>query len=511
MIRNICVFAILMLLIFANPGAAQFGNPVPKQPEQMDGPVNMTNGRKMFFAETDISIPGRGFGLTFTRYYNADGANRSTTGASYMGPKWSHNYQWEVKTSGSRPYTSSVGGIWVNGFYYIDANGVEQWQYGFWLQPPTTVSYPNTLKFHVVTGSGTTHTFNTSGSNLSGSGWQSRIKCTPQTGVRGSFKLVANGAKWAYEYTTRNGIVYRFTEPEGVTTNRRVLTSITDRNGNSLDLHYEAGPEATTSASKYPRLIAVEDELNRFLKFTYPDPTNENDQNYPRAIQHMLFGKGTAQKLTTTYQRFDYIYSVNSGYPLVTAQQWLNAGEARANRIKTGYEYKGNSHYVNAVVTPLGNRHEFELSGAAVNRVKITKPTNLGGAVLFNRSYSGATVYNTTAAGSASSKKHEVAYTASGRQITRIQSFYKQPGATAQSSFEHRWDYNSKNVTKAYGRDITGDKYKWYYKLYYEGADAAHNKRMGNVTKWEQIDPREPDRRDAHGAANLDGRLRNDL
>ena len=111
--RNLCVFALtsLMLLSFASPGVSQFGDPVPKYPQEMDGPVNMTNGRKLFWSETDISIAGRGLDLTFSRYYNGDGASRNRNHASYMGPKWSHTYQWEIKQSGSRPYTTSVGGL----------------------------------------------------------------------------------------------------------------------------------------------------------------------------------------------------------------------------------------------------------------------------------------------------------------------------------------------------------------------------------------------------------------
>ena len=46
---SVFVLTSLMLLSFAIPGTAQFGDPVPKYPQEMDGFVNMTNGRKLFF------------------------------------------------------------------------------------------------------------------------------------------------------------------------------------------------------------------------------------------------------------------------------------------------------------------------------------------------------------------------------------------------------------------------------------------------------------------------------
>ena len=381
----------------------------------------------------------------------------------------------------------------MEGFYYHNIAGETLWQPGFWLVEPTTVQRPNTLRFTVVTGSGSQKTFTTSGSNLSSGGWQGRIKCHPQTGVQASLKLVASGTKWAYLYTTRGGTVYRFEQPAGISTNRNVLTKISDPNGNSLTLHYEAGPETSTSQSKYPRLIAVEDALGRILKFSYG--TTIDGTAKPRHISSVAFGLGTAQSLTTTYQQFNFSYAAdNSQNPLISTSEVLGAGEPRGSSIDKTYEYAANSFYLNAVVAPMGYRTEFDLSGAAVNGVRIrdAAQNNNPGTVLHHRYYSGANAYNTTAEHSAENKRQEHKYSVSGGNVTRLQSFYKKPGETSQSSFEHHWSYSGKNVTRAYHRDVTGNSHEWYYKLYYEGPDRTHNRQMGNVTKWEQIQPVRP-------------------
>ena len=91
-----CVLMGLMLLGFSSTVVSQFGDPVPRYPQEMDGPVNVIN-HTLFFSETDIAVPGRGLGIEFTRYYNSDGVSHGTKAPSYMGDKWSHSYQWEIR------------------------------------------------------------------------------------------------------------------------------------------------------------------------------------------------------------------------------------------------------------------------------------------------------------------------------------------------------------------------------------------------------------------------------
>ena len=100
MSRNIrfTVLMSLMLLGFSSTAVSQFGDPVPRHPQEMDGLVNMIN-RSVYFSETDLAIPGRGLGINFTRYYNSDGYSRTIKGPAYIGYKWSHSYHWNFEAA----------------------------------------------------------------------------------------------------------------------------------------------------------------------------------------------------------------------------------------------------------------------------------------------------------------------------------------------------------------------------------------------------------------------------
>ena len=55
------------------------------------------------------------------------------------------------------------------------------------------------------------------------------------------------------------------------------------------------------------------------------------------------------------------------------------------------------------------------------------------------------------------------------------------------------WSYDDKrNVIRAYYEDEANSEVKWAYKIYYAGTNAAHNKQMGNATKWEQVESNSP-------------------
>ncbi len=164
MTRNIYALIILLLFGFSSTVVGQFGDPVPRYPQEMDGPVNMKN-RSLYFSATDLAIPGRGIGIEFTRYHNSAGIHGSTNGTSYIGPKWNHNYQWEIRFGGSR---SGYTWVWRDG-------------QSFYERSPYTVT--------IITGSGTKQSFTASGSRLDQSGWESRATFSPKTGVRASLKF----------------------------------------------------------------------------------------------------------------------------------------------------------------------------------------------------------------------------------------------------------------------------------------------------------------------------------
>ena len=85
------IFCSLLLSLWISLSAfGQFGDPLPRHPMEMDGFINMKSGLHAF-SETDISVPGRGLNLEFTRYYNGDGISRDSVIAStYIGSNWSH-------------------------------------------------------------------------------------------------------------------------------------------------------------------------------------------------------------------------------------------------------------------------------------------------------------------------------------------------------------------------------------------------------------------------------------
>lgn len=75
------IFVLLFLLSVVNT-FGQFGDPVPRYPHEVDGFVRL-NDVKVYFAETDIVIPGRGLNLEFTRYYNGNAGSFDLPHLSY--------------------------------------------------------------------------------------------------------------------------------------------------------------------------------------------------------------------------------------------------------------------------------------------------------------------------------------------------------------------------------------------------------------------------------------------
>ena len=271
-------------------------------------------------------------------------------GASYIGHKWSHTYQWEIRRNSSKSLT-------------------------------------------VVTGSGSGQTFSTWRPDEIGSYIQAHrlrgITFYPQSGVRATLKFESSGAAWAFIYTNRAGIRYKFEIPSSITTSPDRysllrLTEISDPNGNRLKLHYEQGPEQ--NFSHRPRLVAVEDSQGRILKFYYE--LTINDVDYPRNITKIEFGLGTKTALTTVYQAVKHTYSRHKvgppryvSYLLTSVAHQLGSGDPRGTEVKTQYEYylsRDNYNdrvfrfgYLSAVVSPLGYRTEFNIFGGEVIHVRV--------------------------------------------------------------------------------------------------------------------------------------------
>ena len=462
MIRSICTLVVLLLLVFSNTVLGQFGDPVPHHPQEMDGMVNMLN-RGLYFSETDLAVPGRGVGISFTRHYNSDGLLAYDT--SQIGYRWRHSYQWDIQgTEGSSARTVTV-----------------------------------------TTGSGSKQVFSPSGERIYQSGWESRVTYRPRVGVRASLKVEQSGEERVYVYSTRGGIRYKFGKP--VTSSiKYVLTEISDPNGNRMALHYEAAPESTSNTRLYPRLVAVEDSLGRLLKFSYGYTVDDVAQ--PRYITKIEFGAGTPQALTTVHQSVEYSYtryrkgtSGNYYYNCLTsAAHQLGTGDPRGSEVKVQYEYSlssANSYRdfatLSAIVAPLGYRTEISISNKRVGYVRVRdvpEQDETEGAIVYDRRYSGSSstsahTYNPDNTQQVRNKYHYSYSQGSGGITSLTNANY----GTGWKGSRSNWTYASRNVTYAnYGERNTSN-WKWRYRLYYEGANRDHNRQMGNATKWEQFDP----------------------
>ena len=469
-----CVLMGLMLLGFSGTVVSQFGAPVPRHPQEMDGPVNVIN-HTLFFSETDLAVPGRGIGIEFTRYYNSDGVGHGTKAPSYMGNKWSHSYQWEIRR-----------------YYNYASRSNHTWT--------------------VVTGSGMEQRFT---ERVRGT----QIEFRRQSGERATLKLVQSGEAKAYIYTTRSGIRYRFEKLEHIRCRHPILTEISDPNGNRVKLHHEAAPES--NYADLPRLVAVEDPQGRILKFYYGVRINNRD--YPRYISKIEFGLGTPAALTTVYSTVKYSYSrYRKGSPLsyhryyyclTSATHQLGSGDPRGTELKTQYEYPpsnsgvwhrsvyyNNTGYLSAIVSPLGYRTEFDVFGEKVRRVlvrDVPPDDSTEGAVLSVRKYKKDTSNTSHLAGvvAVNTDTNPI-----GTQGQRRQYIYRSAHGHVRSRQQRlgsplysytSWSYSSRNVTSAHHRHAISGRWteKFRYKIYYEGSNAAHNRQMGNATKWEQIDP----------------------
>ncbi len=462
-----CVLMGLMLLGFSSAVVSQFGDPVPRYPQEMDGPVNMINGA-LVFSETDIAVPGRRLGLEFTRYHNSD--SLYWRGSSDVGHRWSHSYRWHLSAA------------------------------------------------TIYTGSGSRQRFTKS---VTGT----QIEFRPESGVRATLKLVQSGEKKVFIYTTRGGIRYKFEKLDNLIPKPYILydfsyalTEISDPNGNRLRLHYEAAPDGAATRY-YPRLVAVEDTLGRILKFYYG--VQIDDVDYPRLISKIEFGLGTPQALTTVYQTVTYGYSRDprgrtpnpKGYynRLTSVARQLGSGDPRDTELSTQYEYNRSSSYnwrnfgyLTAVVSPLGYRTEFDISGRKVFRVRIEDALNsdeTDGDVLYVRDYSwyGSTrgyAYNKDPEGTSNSRRHYYRYDVYSGHITSLHHGFGLPGWGAH--YLSNWRYFNRTLTGVihydYGDTILhrGSYYlrrKFEYSIRYKGSNAAHNLQMGNPTKWEQYEP----------------------
>ena len=391
-----------ILLLVVSSAFAQFTayeDLVPRYPNQMDGRVNMAKGR-FSFAATDLVVPGRGLSLEFTRYYHGTAVLSSYR--SYLGQGWSHTYQWELDYE-----NRSDGNFW-----------------------------------HVITSSGAQQSFKDLPGRVAGV-IPAGATLTPEPGVRASLECTAAGV---FIYTTKSGIKYKFEHyPANAMTKtyeNYVLTAISDRNGNTLTLHYENAPDASPTSST-SRLVAVEDALGRFLKFYYD--LEIAGTSYPRYISKIEYGLGTAQTLTTVYQTIKYTQTQTIFIWLSSVRRQLEANDPLGAELVTQYQYDS-SHGVSVITTPLEHRTEIDYasidSKSQVMRVRVEDGST--GTVLHERQYgNGSNLFNGRAYNRNSTDERRDGYhytVSSAGRITalKVQQWPNPPYSSTSTSGGHR-------------------------------------------------------------------------
>ena len=467
--RKVLLWGVISVLLFVLSVVntfGQFGDPVPRYPHEIDGFVRL-NDVKVYFAETDIVIPGRGLNLEFTRYY--DGNAGSEESPSYLGHRWGHTYQWSLSF--------------------------------------------NSSDISIKSGWGAKFTFKKSGTN-----WK------PDKGVRGTLTATGQGDDQVFTYTTKHGVRYKFEDQVEGTKKWFVLTEIKDPNSNKLTLHHENVATGIYNRQR-PRLIAVTDTVGRVLKFHYGltiTYTSNRPVHNPRHITKIEFGRGTAQTLTTVYQTISYSYpSPPKRQNSFTAVKYkLGTGDPRGSEVVTQYEHplSTSSSYaaslgksaLTAIVFPNGGRREF--TRGTHTRVAVTHrdvPATVGspGELLHDRRYytlsgninysslGGYTYYNPIIAwdlylGPGNYISYDQLWSSPSAQHSYIYAFSRTASKMGYLNGYLYWALDSyRNVTNSYqGRGTATEK--WKYLLEYENTTSnPNNRQVGNATKWKQVDP----------------------
>ena len=219
--------------------------------------------------------------------------------------------------------------------------------------------------------------------------------------------------------------------------------------------------------------------------------------SHPRYISKIEFGLGTAQALTTVYQTIKYTQTKTIFIWLASVRRQLEATDPLGSELITQYQYDS-THGVSAITTPLG--HRTKIKSALINHksrvMQVRVEDGSTGAVLHERQYGNGSdqfhghAYNRDS--QTDKRRAGYHYTVSGERISDLkrQQWPNPPYSSTNTPTDigrFNWSYdNKRNVTTAYYE--ANSERKWHYKIKYAGSNAAHNKQMGNATKWEQLE-----------------------
>lgn len=463
------LFCFLMFLSFVLCAFGQFGDPVPRDPHEIDGLVHVP-GMRLYFSETDLLIPGRGLNLDFTRYYNGNAGYEESP--AYLGFRWGHSYQWALGFAFYQNPLTDSSGYWHDVCY---------------VKPPWGGAY----RFYKRVN----HRYQRLHTD-----WR------PSHGVRGSLTETGSGDSRVFTYTTKHGVSYKLKDTAAGNQKWYVLTEIKDRNGNKLTLHYENNVTGYFKRQR-PRLVAVTDTVGRVLKFHYGlriihfGTTIPN----PRHITKIEFGKGTAQKLTTVYQtiHYDYPSTPKRQNPFTKIRYQLGSGDPRGSEVGIGYEYEiGEYDYdknvgrgpLAAIVFANGSRQEFTRN----QHVPITviqrdapQTSDSTGAILHKRIYAKKTTYiDWRYIKNLRVLKLRVSDGSGGRRTRTYDLSPIGPNVTYDNGpvYCRAVDAYRNTVISSQKRGDATEE--WDYRIEYKNSTQNPNNLIqGNPTKWKQVDP----------------------
>jgi RHS repeat-associated protein len=289
-----------------------------------DGSLNLSRA--------DLTLPGRGPQLAFTRSYNNQDSPR---GFKPLGRGWSHSLDLRLRVLSTDPNTSTPLPAWVNSLEgrFFTADDVPQQ-----VQSPTMVQVNGAVfKKH------------------NGRWYAERSKHGQLEEITGGFVFIA-----------KDGTRYRYDKSNG---EELLVSSISDRNGNPLTFIYDSSG----------RLDKVTDAVARELKFNYETLACVVDDNSARLVS--IEGP---DGIKVSFDYFDNHYDDNHKTDSHNVFNGYLKSVTRGARVET-YAYAGESGVANGefnlVKTTDSNNHSFaytyhlpgEISSNLANFVKAFK------------------------------------------------------------------------------------------------------------------------------------------
>lgn len=302
-----------------------------KPPSEVPNPVNVMNGN-MYLDQTDATIPGVGTGLVFTRSYNSANLAAGQHGAAF-GPGWTHSYDKHLTPTFTGHLELRKGnGVPV---YYQDANSDQTyvqfmpWSEETWIDKQLTPVVQYTRHFR----RGGSEVYNSSGRI---------VAITDRNG---------NTTVLGYEAVSPNRLL-TITEPSA-----RTLTLA--YTGSSLQPTTLSGPDGLISTYAYAS--------GRLQSVTYPDSAADADANPDGGVTFAYDGAGRLTAVTDLTGR------------VLEAHAYDASGRAYTTQV--GADPNGQERYTLAfdttkttVTDGLGHVTVYEFGGAWGEN-KITKVT----------------------------------------------------------------------------------------------------------------------------------------